>query len=97
MPMDVAMWQVPGRKGDASIYLEAYNVENRYNDRRDLEDLPMALIVGKEMVIISPKVSLYRSLLIFAEQRYNGRLDRKQFKHKKDLINYILDKETAKQ
>jgi hypothetical protein len=94
MPVNDAMWYVLGRKGNASICQGNY-VEGPFWGDRLHWDVPMALVVGAKIVNIPPKPSQFRSLLLFANRRYGQHLSEKDFKNKKALINYILNKEAV--
>jgi hypothetical protein len=91
MPVGDAMWRILGRKANASICQGVY-VEGAFWGDRSHVDFPMALVVGQKIVTIPTKPSQYRSLLLFANQRYLQHLASKDFKHTKDLIDYILDR-----
>ena len=94
MPVGDAMWHVLGRKGDAGICQGVYVEGPFWGDRLHV-DFPMALVVGGKILTIPTKPSQYRALLLFANNRYHKDLAPKKYKDKKDLIDYILDKETS--
>jgi hypothetical protein len=95
MPVNDAMWHVLGRKGNASICQGLYIEGPFWGDQLHYR-APIALIVGGKITAIPTKISPYRSLFLFANQRYNQPLAHKDFKQTKDLIDYILNKEAAK-
>jgi hypothetical protein len=98
MPVRNAMWPIVGRKGQVRVCLISFSDDRDQN----VSDPRAVLVLGKALINIPVTAknsgvwhSRYLYLLQFINKRYGENFDKKHFKGKMDMFNYILDRENG--
>jgi len=101
------LWRQLGKKGNAGIYDDlTYFSNSSTHPKREIYDARSARIFnmflltgnGVSLIYRSPSFSgITGSLLKFINRRYHAQFHRHDFKSVRTMIDYILDKESARQ